>query len=388
MNAASALRVLALEPFLGGSHRAFLHDWRAHSRHRWTVLGLPPRKWKWRMRHSALTLSEQVAAQNATWDLVFCSDMLNLAEFRALAPAAVSNLPTVIYFHENQFTYPVRVVQERDLHFGFTNATSALAADAVWFNSAYHRDSFLSGLRSALQKMPDYRWPGVEDRIRQRSRVEPLGVRLVTHAPRDAADREHLHVLWAARWEFDKGPEIFFNAVRLLREQLGLRRFARRVRVSVIGEQFAEQPDVFTSAYDEFCEVIERWGYQETRSAYEDALRDADVFVSTAEHEFFGVSAVEAISAGCRPLLPNRLVYPELLSVVDDPHSYLYDGDAASLAGALAKLVADHDAGHDTAVDATLTAAMQRFAWSVRGPQLDAQLAEVAAIHRDNTQNA
>ena len=54
------MQVLALEPYHGGSHEAFLDGWSSRSRHEWTVLGLEAYKWKWRMRHAAITLADDV----------------------------------------------------------------------------------------------------------------------------------------------------------------------------------------------------------------------------------------------------------------------------------------------------------------------------------------
>ena len=47
------LRIAFLEPYDGGSHRAFREGLTAHSRHEIRAWTLPPRFWKWRMRGAA-----------------------------------------------------------------------------------------------------------------------------------------------------------------------------------------------------------------------------------------------------------------------------------------------------------------------------------------------
>ena len=84
------MNVLAIEPYYGGSHQAFLDGWSARSRHEWTVLTLPAHKWKWRMRHGAVTFAEEAARRaeaGERWDAIFCSDMLDLATYYATLSA-------------------------------------------------------------------------------------------------------------------------------------------------------------------------------------------------------------------------------------------------------------------------------------------------------------
>ncbi|MEE8524113.1 MAG: DUF3524 domain-containing protein [Thermoanaerobaculia bacterium] len=364
------MRVLALEPYYGGSHRAFLAGWMGASRHRWTLLTLPPFKWKWRMRHGAVTLAEQVGKRcqaGESWDAVFCSDMLNLAEFRGLAPPAVRDLPAVVYFHENQLTYPVQVEKERDLHFAITNLTTALAADEVWFNSAFHRDEWLDAIPVFLKRMPDFQPFASVAQIRGKARVHPPGVELPEWAAEPADRRDGpLRILWAARWEFDKNPETFFEALEILKDG------GVPFRLSVLGESFRRVPAIFAEARRSFAGHIDRWGYQERRQDYLDALAEADVFVSTAIHEFFGLSVVEAIAAGCMALLPRRLSYPEIVdAVAPSRQDFFYDGSAGHLAARLTELVCTvGDGGRD--VDREMAArAVARFSWRRLRPRLD-----------------
>ena len=143
-----------------------------------------------------------------------------------------------------------------------------------------------------------------------------------------------LRILWAARWEFDKNPDCLFEALAALK--------AAEVpfRVSVLGESFREVPAVFDWARSEFRRQIETWGFQRQRADYQRALMRADVFVSTAQHEFFGISTVEAMAAGAYPLLPRRLSYPELLELVprSKMETHFFDGGAAQLARRLRSL--------------------------------------------------
>lgn len=370
------MRILALEPYYGGSHKAFIDGWSAVSAHNWSLYKLAPYTWKWRMRHSAVTFAERIKqriVEGNEWDVIFCSDMLNLAEFLGLSPQSVQKLPAVVYFHENQLTYPVRCESQRDYHFAMTNMTTALAANSVWFNSTFHRDSFLETLAAFLQKMPDCRPIDAIESIRSKSLVYPPGVKGLSE--RTQRKPGPLRILWAARWEHDKNPEDFFEALKILKAK------GVDFRVSVIGQQFQQVPEVFEWAHKHFCRHIDRWGYQKSRPEYENALKEADVFVSTAAHEFFGISAVEACLAGAYPLLPKRLAYPEILSLGRDRsmEEFFYDGTVPALADRLIALAHRVENGSLWPDDPDrLVRLMERYKWENLGRILDRAIVDIA----------
>ena len=346
------LRIAAVEPYFGGSHRHFLEDLARYSRHRVELFTLPPRLWKWRVRGAALHLAPALNAAG-DFDLLLCSDFVNVADLRALLVPALRTRPILYYMHENQLSYPLSPDEDFDPYFGFTNVMSCLSAEAVAFNSEFHRREFLERLPGFLPRLPDYDRRQVVATIHAKAEVLPLGLDLEElerlrpetarhQAPvRDpslamdsqgsaAASRPKpispRRILWNHRWEFDKAPERFFAALEAL--------VARDVPfvVDVVGESFARRPDVFDLARSRLGERVGHFGYLEDRAAYVRTLWEADIVVSTALQEFFGIAMAEAVWCGAWPIAPRALVYEDLYGGADaDRHLYRDDAELLRL---------------------------------------------------------
>jgi len=280
------------------------------------------------------------------------------------------DVPAVTYFHENQLTYPMPDEDERDYGYGFINLTSALAADRAWFNSDYHRESFLARADWLLGKMPDCVPADLPERVRAKSRIMPLGIdaqRLGAGLPETGSRTGPLRIVWNHRWEHDKDPDTFFRVLFALRDQ------GVPFRLAVVGETFRQGPPVFELARERLADRIDQWGYLPRREAYEAVLRSSDVVVSTARHEFFGLSVLEAMASGCFPLLPDRLSYPELLpAALHAPCLYQTEGE---LETRLREVLRSGPplTRHEVA------AGVRRYDWSCVAKQYDAALGEVHA---------
>lgn len=309
------MNVLVLEPYLGGSHRRFLEGLAAHLPFAFDILGLPARMWKWRMRFSAPYFAAKLPVRRCH-DRLLCSTFVDVAALRGLGPSWLAEIPILTYFHENQFAYPVRKQDERDLHFAVTNTLTAAASNRVAFNSRYNRDSLLAGCREICSKSPDMKID-LSAAIREKSEVlyppvDFADIDCSEQPPRSPA--EPPVIIWNHRWEHDKNPESFFQALFALREE------GVDFRLVLLGQSFLRQPDVFAEAIGRLGKLVVHAGFVHKREEYARWLRRGDVVVSTANHEFYGIAVIEAVRAGCRPLLPNRLSYPELF-----PGIFLYE---------------------------------------------------------------
>ncbi|MDY0059914.1 MAG: DUF3524 domain-containing protein [Myxococcota bacterium] len=311
---APRLRILYCEPFATGSHEAFTRSLTAGLDADFTVLTLPGRSWKWRMRGAAAWFAlEERAALDRPHDLLFASSFLPLHELLGLAPH-LAGIPSILYFHENQLAYPVRpeFAGERDFHFGFSQLLAATVATVPVFNSRHNRDSFCTEAARLLARLPDHVPRGLVEQVRRQSLVLPLPLDLDALPPGDLGDlppgpgrAAGPLILWNHRWEHDKDPDAFFRVLARLQQE------GVPFRVAVCGEQFAEKPPVFARARPELGARVVHWGHLPDRQAYARLLGQAQLALSTAQHEFFGIAVLEATHCGARPLVPDRLAYPE-----------------------------------------------------------------------------
>ncbi|MEP7287729.1 MAG: DUF3524 domain-containing protein [Chloroflexota bacterium] len=297
-----------VEPYDTGSHAAWMRGYQRYSDHQIAILSLPGQWWQWRMHGGAVTLARQFMESTFTPDLIVASDMLDLTTFLALTRPRTAHLPIAVYFHENQLTYPTGPRQKRDLHLGFINYASALAADTVFFNSNFHRAAFLDELPRLLKHYPDYNELPTIDAIRHKSAVLPLGLdlRRFDSFGSKAAPQEPV-ILWNHRWEYDKNPVAFFNALYELMVQ-GL-----EFKVIVAGENPRQHAEEFEQARQRLGDRLLHYGYVQNFEEYARLLWQATHVVSCAYQDFFGVSMCEAIYCGCLPIMPRRLNYPDLI---------------------------------------------------------------------------
>lgn len=363
------MRVALIEPYFGGSHRAWAEGYAVHSAHDVEIFAMPAVFWKWRLQGGHVTLAprlETAIATNGPFDVLLATSMTNLSALLGQARGALGTIPTVLYMHENQLTYPLSPLDREDLTYSMINWTSMAAADRVIFNSQFHRDAWFDALPEFLGRFPDERHNEFISSVAARASVAPVGVELGPLESVEKVLRARPLILWNQRWEYDKGPEDFAAAVEELADTVDF-------DVALAGERYGEEPAEFIALRARMGERVVHDAYADV-SSYRTLLRSSDIVVSTARQEFFGIAITEAVYAGAFPLVPNRLVYPERIPV-EHHGSCLYE-DHSDLVTKLRWALLDREAA--SAIASELKPSMAECDWSVVAPRYDGVLEEVA----------
>jgi len=330
------LKILLLSAYAAASHvhwqrtlQVMFPAWE------WRLLSLPPRHFSWRVRGNPLYWSMAQRPQlEQDYDLLIATSMVDLATLRGLVPA-LSRLPSLLYFHENQFDYPQQSRQSSLLEAQMVSLYSALSADRLAFNSGYNRDSFLAGVDALLRKLQDRVPAGVVAALAAKADVLPVpiacesSVGLSGRWPGATGDEpgRPVRLLWAGRFEHDKGGDTLWHALDQL-ERAGL-----AYELAVTGQQFRRSPPEFARIGSDYQHRLVQFGYLASTTDYQALLRAADIVLSTARHEFQGLAVLEAVASGCLPAVPDRQAYPELY---DARFRYPVHGGQPELEGAAA----------------------------------------------------
>ena len=358
------MKMLLIEPYYTGSHKQWTDGYKKYSRHEIKILSMKGQFWKWRMHGGAVTLAEEFNRMDWDPDLILATDMLDLTTFLALTLEKSHGIPTVIYFHENQLSYPWSpedrdIQKNRDNHYGFINYASALAADRVFFNSEFHMNSFLDALHPFLKHFPDHNELESINIIRNKSSVLHLGMDLQPFENRKVDKKGKPLILWNHRWEYDKNPELFFSVLEKVKNN------SYDFSLVVLGENFSQSPAVFEHAKNIFKNEIVQWGYTESYDEYAEWLWKADILPVTSNQEFFGASVMEAIYCDTWPILPDRLTYPELIPKKSQKE-HLYSNESE-----LYKNIIWAIKNYEKVRESKLSAIAQQFDWQTMAPFYD-----------------
>lgn len=321
--------ILFIEPFYSGSHKTWLDQFKKHSTHNISLMTMDGKSWKWRMYGASITMADKMKTIEKT-DLIITSDMLDLAAFISFSRHELHRLgnPKIgLYCHENQLAYPWRPEgddrkQNRDVHYGMINYTSALSADFIMFNSDYNRSSFVTELDQILKKMPDYQHKSSIQQILDKSTILPIGFETPVELTTDQLESVRVKyglseiqqplILWNHRLDHDKNPELFLRTLIHLKDQ-GL-----SFKLAFLGEMNTRNLNRYGFLLEELKEKTVAMGYLDYEN-YLAFLHLADILPVTSNHDFFGISVMEAIAYGCSPILPDRLTYPDLYKIHENP---------------------------------------------------------------------
>ena len=309
------LDILALEPFYGGVRRAMLSAVMRCSRHRWTLLKLPPRRMERRLAAAASWFAEQLERHfSGHTDVLFTSEAMNLANLYRLVPDLASR-PSVVYFHDNNLP-PENATEDGALD--LVNLNTAMAASEVWFNSTFHLKTFLSRGAALVGRHRELTSHNPMGAITAKSRlITPpmeLGyvadVRAAFPQPRRQAD-----TIFVETRDADVG--LLNRALHLLQQS------GRKFRLITVGPVKQLSGDLERKTIREIDEPAQVLGMMESA-----------ILLSVKPAATSDYLCMRGMLSGCRPIVPDDGVYPELIPETFHASS-LYRNDPTDLAQVL-----------------------------------------------------
>ena len=286
-----------LSAYSSDSHATWV-DWLVsnHPQFDWDLLELPGRYFRWRIRGNPLSWLSKLPSKKP--DLIIATSMVDIATIKGINPRLAA-VPVYYYFHENQFAYPCSEDQFPSIDPQMVQLYGALSAQRLLFNSSYNQRSFLDGVDALLAVMPDEVPDDIRHRLLPKCEVLPVPV-----TPLVSGEKDSQLILWNHRWEYDKDPALFSDAM------LSLAETGVTFRLALLGARYDRSSEPLDRLRDRLGASIIADGRVE-REEYKRLLSKASIVVSTSLHEFQGLSMLEAASAGVVPLVPDALCYPE-----------------------------------------------------------------------------
>ena len=321
---AAQLDILALEPFYGGQRRAMLNAIRRSSRHRWTILKLPPRRMERRLAAAANWFAEQLCRHfTGDIDVLFTSEAMNLANLVRLVPE-LAKRPSVVYFHDNHLP---EVGSTKEGPYDLINLTTAHSATEIWFNSTYHLRTFRARAQGLIARHPELTEIDSMRAVSSKAFIVPPPTDLTFTSEVRAYRQPH------------RDPSTIFvetrNAdMRLLNAALEILSKMRTFKLVTVGpvDRLSEKwPRTTVREADEVAQVL--------------GMLESHVFLSVKPAANFDYLFIRGMLAGCRPLVPSTGMYHELIPQTLHESS-LYTATAESLAAKLEQALADTQFDH------------------------------------------
>ena len=272
---------------------------------RFRIFELPGRYFRWRIRGNPLSWMAEFrdALQEERPHHILATSMVDIATIKGLHPE-LADIPVTLYFHENQFAYPVGDRQHSSIDPQMVQLYGALTSERCLFNSRFNLESMLEGVTELLRKLPDATPDHVVDELRAKSSVLPVAVETVNTDTIPAQTGTMPMILWNHRWEYDKRPDRFEAVLDMLANR------GVDFQLALLGPRPEKVPGELSAIREKHAARIVADGMV-PRAEYETLLKRARVVISTADHEFQGLSMIEAVSAGATPVVPDALCYRE-----------------------------------------------------------------------------